>query len=65
MDMYWKVALKVDTEDDKGRVKSRKEEYLVKAVSPTEAEAKVHKNFSVTDFEVTGIVQTKILEVIE
>lgn len=70
MKQYFKVTLKVEkeTEDSKGRPKTKiaREEYLVDAVSPTEAEAKIHKHLegSMETFEVTSITLTKILEVV-
>lgn len=63
---YYKVAVKVEYEDDKGRVKFRKEEYLVSAISPTDVEAKINKELEGSgDFEIISIVVTKILTVLE
>ncbi len=70
MKQYFKVTLKIEkeTEDSKGRpkVKVVREEYLIDAVSPTEAESKIHKHLegSMETFEVVSITLTKILEVI-
>ena len=70
MKQYFKVKLKVekDVEDAKGRAKTKvtSEEYLVDAVSPTEAEAKIHKHLEgmMESFEVVSITLTKILEVV-
>ena len=70
MKQYFKVTLKVEkeTEDSKGRLKIKvvREEYLIDAVSPTEAEAKIHKHLEglMETFEVVSITLTKILEVI-
>ncbi|NJO90813.1 MAG: DUF4494 domain-containing protein [Chloroflexia bacterium] len=70
MKQYFKVGLKVerDVEDSKGRLKTKvvREEYLVDAVTPTEAEAKINKHLegSMETFEVTTITLTKILEVV-
>jgi len=64
---YFKCAVKVEYEDNKGRVKFRKEEYLVSAISPTDVEAKVVKEMegSMGEFEIVSIVLTKILSVLE
>ena len=70
MKQYFKVTLKVEkeSEDSKGRpkVKLSREEYLVDAVNPTEAEAKIYKHLegSMETFEVQSITLTKVLEVI-
>lgn len=52
---------------DGEKTKKVKEQYLVDAVSVTDAEAKVHEHFKNTtlDFEVSSVTRTKILEVIE
>ena len=63
---YYKAKVKVITQDDKGRQKKNVEEYLVNAVSVTDAETKVHeelKNDSV-EFEVTSVLETRIIKVI-
>ena len=71
MNQYYNVKIKteIEVEGAKGRpkVKVVNELYLINAVSPTDAEAKMTKHLegSMTDFEVTSISQTKILEVIE
>jgi hypothetical protein len=63
---FYKCVVKVEYEDNKGRVKYRKEEYLVNAVSPTDVEAKVHKEMEGTgEFEIVSIVLTKILSVLD
>jgi len=71
MKQYFKVGLKIEreVEDSKGRPKIKivKEEYLVDAVNPTEAEAKVHGYLkgSMETFEVVSINLTKIIDVID
>lgn len=68
--MYYKAVVKneIEVNGKKGEVvtKTIKEEYLVEAVSVTDAETKVYKHFDGTlnTFEVTAVTQTKILEVI-
>jgi hypothetical protein len=63
---YWQVKVKVKHEDDKGKIKTTTEQYLVDAISPTDAEAKVHQDFENEglDFKVSDIKETKILKVI-
>lgn len=62
---YYKASVKVAFEDSKGRVKFRKEEYLVNAISPTDVEAKVNKEMEgAGDFEIVSIVLTKIISVL-
>mgnify|MGYP001051310571 CR=1 FL=1 len=64
---YYKAKVKVITQDDKGRQKKNVEEYLVNAVSVTDAETKVHEEFKndSVEFEVASVIETKILKVIE
>ena len=53
-------------EDNKGRVKFRKEDYLVHAISPTDVEAQVTLEMKgYGDFELVSIVLTKILAVLD
>jgi|TARA_R110000803_G_C11986385_1_gene321347 hypothetical protein len=63
---YYIAKVKVHHEDDKGRVKKVVEQYLVNAVSVTDAEAKVVEDFGTTslEYEVTAVVDTKIISVI-
>jgi len=63
---YFKCVVKVEFEDTKGRIKYRKEEYLVNAISPTDVEVKINKEMEgAGDFEVISISQTKILSVLD
>ena len=63
---YYIAKVKVHHEDDKGRVKKVTEQYLVNAVSVTDAEAKVVADFegSNLEYEVTAVIETKIVSVI-
>ncbi len=65
MNEYYKVTVKVDYESDNGKIKRHTENYLVAAVSPTDAEAKITKHLLTSDMEVRGIVKSNLLEVIE
>ena len=64
---YYIAKVKVHHEDDKGRVKKGTEQYLVNAVSVTDAEAKVVADFegSNLEYEVTAVMETKIVSVIQ
>ena len=63
---YYKAKVKVITQDDKGRQKKNVEEYLVHEVSVTDAETKVHEEFKndSVEFEVTSVLETRIIKVI-
>ena len=63
---YYKAKVKVITQDDKGRQNKNVEEYLVNAVSVTDAETKVHEEFKndSVEFEVTSVLETRIIKVI-
>lgn len=65
--MYFTVAVKIKYEDDKGRVKSRTERYLVDAVSVTDSEAMATAHMvelGEKDFEISSSSQSKIVSVI-
>ena len=64
---YYVVNVKVNQEDAKGRIKKLTEQYMVHAVSVTDAEAKVVADFegSNLEFEVSSVIETKIIKVIE
>lgn len=63
---YYVVKVKVNQEDAKGRIKKLTEQYMVHAVSVTDAEAKVVAEFGlITEFEVSSVIETKIIKVIE
>jgi|TARA_R110000803_G_scaffold102371_1_gene170446 hypothetical protein len=62
---YWQVDVKLTLENEQGRIQKVTEKYLVEAVSPTDAEAKVFKDFEgESNFEVNKIVKTKIIKII-
>jgi hypothetical protein len=64
---YYVAKVKVVTEDGNGKQKKNTEQYLVQAVSVTDAEAKIHEefqNYQSVDFEVSAVSETKILKVI-
>tara|TARA_B100000795_G_scaffold251153_1_gene219775 strand:+ start:489 stop:686 length:198 start_codon:yes stop_codon:yes gene_type:complete len=62
---YWQVDVKITLENEQGRIQKITEKYLVEAVSPTDAEAKVFKDFEgESNFEVNKVVKTKIIKII-
>lgn len=60
MEKFYQTKVKVQSVDDK----TRTELYLVKAVSVTDAEAKMTEHLAGEDFQVVSVTETKILEVI-
>lgn len=64
--MYYRAIVQIVTVDNKGHEKKHSEEYLVKAVSVTDAEVKVNELFKNTsiDFNVKSVSQTKIVDVL-
>jgi hypothetical protein len=66
MNQFWTVTVQLEIENDRGRVQKVKENYLVDAVSATDAEAKIYKEFTgESNFSVTGVNKSKIIKVIE
>lgn len=67
MAKYYSVLVAVEIEDAKGKLKKNKENYLVDALSVTEAEAKLVNKFTKEgvnlEYEVVKVSETKILEV--
>jgi len=57
----------IDTKAGGTKEKKNKVQYLVDAMSCTEAEGKVMENLkdSVSDYEIKGIAQSKIIEIFE
>jgi len=64
---YYKATLQIEYEDAKGKLKKRREEYIVSGVSPTDVEAKLtaHMTGSTEDFEISSIVLTKIVDILK
>lgn len=63
---FYKCRVSFEVTLDNGKVKNQNREYVVSAVSVTDAEAKLHgflKN-SVEPFEVKTVSETKIVDVI-
>jgi hypothetical protein len=64
MNEFYKVVVKVEFETEKGQIKKRTENYLVAAVSPTDAEAKMVAHLNMSDMEIRSISKSNIIEVI-
>jgi hypothetical protein len=63
---YYKCVIKVESENDKGKIKFRKEEYLVNAVNPTDVETQINEELKgYGEFEIVSIVVTKIISVLD
>lgn len=66
MNNYWQVTVQLQHESDKGKVQRVNEQYIVDAISATEAEAKIYAEFTgESNFEVIRVAQTKIIKIIE
>jgi len=65
---YFLTSVEIVDMSDKGKQTKMREQYLVDAVSVTDAEVKVTKMFEdegmSTDFQVKSVKETKILQVI-
>lgn len=62
---FYKCDVKVENENENGKVKTRKEEYIVEATGPTEVEKKVSRELEGCDFEIDNIKMTKIIKIIK
>ena len=65
MNVYFKCAVKAEWEDDKGKVKYRREDYIVSAINPTDVETKMNEHLRGSDFEIVSISVTKIIDIID
>jgi len=65
MEEYFKCVVKVEIEDDKGKIKYRKQPYIVSAISPTDAEAELIKHMGTIDCEVVNIALTNIVDIVK
>ena len=62
---YFNCVVRIPGEDAKGRIKYRKEPYLVFAISPTDVEAKMRKELEGQDFEIVNVTLTRIVDVVK
>lgn len=58
------VKLNLLVEEDYGKIKKVKEQYLVKAASVSDAETKINKEFEGENFEVVSVTESKIIKYI-
>ena len=66
MSKYWQVTVLFEIESDSGRSQKVKELYLLEAVSATDAEAKVYKNFEgESNFSVIKAEHSRIIDVLQ
>lgn len=63
--IYFMVTVDMLNEDAKGRIKKRKDQYIVQGISPTDVEAKITKELEGFDFEISVIKATKIVDIIK
>ena len=66
--MYYIARVQIKFEDDNGKVKKRTEQYLVHALSITEAEAVVSESFTSSattlQYEIKSISESRIVEIL-
>lgn len=63
--MYWQVDVKLELENDRGKIQKITEKYLIEAFSATDAEAKIYKEFNgESNFTVEKVAKSRILKVI-
>lgn len=65
---YYKCVIAVSIPDEKtGKEKNKNEEYVIKAVSPTDVEAQMttHMKDSVYDWSINSVTRTKIEAIID
>ena len=64
---FYNTKVQIIVTDDKGKDKKITEQYLVSAVSVTDAEAITTKYFESTssDFKVVSVTETKIIDVLD
>ena len=62
---YYKCTIKTEFEDAKGRMKARKENYIVQAINPTDVEVKVQKFLEMSDYETVSISVLNIIDIIK
>lgn len=65
--MYYLAKIRFETEDDSGKVKKIREQYLVSATSPGEVEKKLIERFGsgMAPCQIESIQESKVLGVIE
>ena len=63
---YWQVDVKLTMEHESGKIQKVTEKYLVEAVSVTDAEAIVNKDFAndSVEFEVVEVKKSDVIKVL-
>lgn len=61
---FYKCVAKIQYEGNKGKMKTRRDEYIVEGISPTDVEAKITKELEGYDFEIAQITLTKIISIV-
>ena len=66
MTKYFQVVVKLKREDDKGKIKTFTERYLVDALTITEAEARVVKFMedSMLEYEISSATESRIVQIL-
>jgi hypothetical protein len=66
MTKYFQVVVKIKREDDKGKIKTFTERYLVDAMTITEAEARVvsFMEDSMLEYEISSATESRIVQII-
>jgi len=62
---FYKCVVKTEYEDARGKIKHRRDEYIVEGISPTDVEAKITEKLIGEEFEIAQITMTKILDIIK
>lgn len=65
--MYYLAKIRFESEDDSGKVKKIREQYLVSAASPGEVEKKLMDRFGtgISPCQIEAIQESKVLGMIE
>ena len=66
MTTYWTGKVVIKTEDDNGKIKKTTEQFLIDAVSATEAEVKIYKEYEgwKGEFEIQGVNKSRIIKIL-
>ena len=66
MNKYFQVVVKIKREDDKGKIKTFTERYLVNALTVTEADARVVKFMEQfqEEYMISSVTESRIIQLI-
>jgi hypothetical protein len=66
MTTYWTGKVVIKTEDDNGKIKKTTEQFLIDAISATEAEVKIYKEYEGWngEFEIQGVNKSRIIKIL-